>query len=212
MKHGIQIATACIVLVLSGAHAQEKVYEQNFEKAEVGAVPAEMLVLDGAFAVREDSGGRVLELPGAPLDTFGVLFGPTEKEGMRVGARIFGSSQGRRFPVLGVGLNGASPYRLQCSPSKKALELYKGDDVLAAVPFSWESGTWTEFRLQLVKIRDGAWKLSGKAWKQGSAEPADWLLNAELQEEPVAGKASIWGKPYSGTPIRFDDLTVVRLK
>src|SRR2546422_2778071 len=70
------------------------IYENNFEKAEVGKVPEDFLVLEGAFAVKEESGNKFLELPGAPLDTFGLLFGPTESEGMVVSARVYGTAKG----------------------------------------------------------------------------------------------------------------------
>src|SRR6266536_3558957 len=73
------------LLLLMRALAEEKpLYQNNFEKAEIGKVPDEFLVLDGQFAVKEENGNKFLELPGAPLDTFGVLFGPSEKEGRAV--------------------------------------------------------------------------------------------------------------------------------
>lgn len=196
----------------SGGLAQEKAYEMDFQKTEPGKVPDEFLVLDGAFAVKEDQGNRFLELPGAPLETFGTLFGPTEKDGLRVSAKIFGTSKGRRFPVMAVGLNGAVPIRLQITPSKKSLELFKGDDLLTAIPFAWATGTWTELQLQVVKGQGEAWVISGKAWKKGDAEPGSWQINHTLKEEPAAGRASVWGKPFSETPIWFDDLLVTRVK
>lgn len=192
--------------------AQEKLFECDFTKSEVGKVPDEFLVLDGAFAVVEEGTNRFLELPGAPLETFGALFGPTEKDGIQVSARIYGTGKGRRFPVLGVGLNGAVPFRLQVTPSKKALELYRGDDLLVSVPFAWESGSWTKFQLRSVKSKEGEWVLSGKAWRDGTEEPKQWIVTSTSKEEPSAGKASIWGKPYSETPIHFDDLLVTRAK
>src|SRR5438128_2017237 len=95
------------LLVQASRAAEGKVlYENNFEKAELGKVPEDFLVLDGAFAIKEEAGNRFLELPGAPLDTFGLLFGPTESGGMAVSARIFGTAKGRRFPAFAVGLYG----------------------------------------------------------------------------------------------------------
>src|SRR6266705_3685029 len=114
-----------------GAFAQQAklLYENDFEKAALDKVPEDFLVIDGQFAVKEEGGNKFLELPGAPLDTFGVLFGPTEKEGTAVFARIYGTGKGRRYPSFAVGLNGqgTAAYRLQVSPAKKALELFKGD-------------------------------------------------------------------------------------
>src|SRR3954469_14912765 len=124
-------------------------YENNFEKADLNKVPDDMLVLDGAFAVKEEGGNKFLELPGAPLDTFGLLFGPTESAGVGVSARVFGTGKGRRFPTFGVGLNGVSGYKLQVSPGKKLLELLKDQVVIASVPYEWRSGQWLNVRLQI---------------------------------------------------------------
>ena len=183
-------------------------YENNFEAAALDQVPAEMLVLDGGFAVKAEGGNKFLELPGAPLETYGVLFGPSEPSGIAVTARFHGTGKGRRFPTFGVGLNGVGGYRLQVSPGKKLLELYKGDAVIATAPFTWTSDAWTQLRLQSRKTGDGRWKVEGKGWKHGDAEPAAWTISFDTDAELAAGKASIWGAPYSTTPIRFDDLVV----
>ncbi len=184
--------------------------ENDFSKAELNQVPGDFLVLDGQFAVKQDGDNRFLELPGAPLDTFGLLFGPTEKEGLAVSARIFGTSTGRRSPTFAVSLNGVSGYKLQVAPARKALELWKGDRMLASVPFTWASGRWTNLKLQLRKAGDGGWELTGKAWAQGATEPETWTISRLEREEPSPGRPGIWGSPFSGTPIRYDDLKVTR--
>ena len=209
----LKMKTWFLSLLMSGALIAQAadtnpLYENNFDKAEVEKVPDEFLVLDGAFAVKQDGAGRVLELPGAPLDTFGVLFGPTETNGLAVSARIHGTGKGRRFPTFAVGLNGVGGYRLQVSPGKKLLEIFKGDDVLASVPFTWESGAWTQLRLQSRKVKDGEFKVEGKAWKAGGAEPKEWQISQSVTEAVPSGRASVWGNPYAGTPIRYDDLKV----
>jgi hypothetical protein len=80
--------------------------------------------------------------------------------------------------------------------------------VKATVAHEWKSETWTLLRLQVRKIKAGEWKLEGKVWTQGTPEPEAWTISCEEREEPIAGRASVWGNPYSGTPIRFDDLVV----
>jgi hypothetical protein len=190
----------------SSAFAEKTLYENNFESAALDKVPDDFLVLDGDFAVKQSDGNKFLELPGAPLDTFGVLFGPTTNAGARVSARIYGTGKGRRYPGFGVGLNGPSGYKLKASPAKNALEIYKGDDPVASVPFAWKSGTWTMFKLQVRAVSDQLWKVEGKAWSQSEPEPADWTISLEEKTPPHPGRASLWGAPYSGTPIRFDDL------
>lgn len=194
------------------AQEARPLYENNFEKSEIGKVPEEFLVLDGGFAVRQEGDNKFLELPGAPLETFGFLFGSTEKEGVSVAARIYGTAKGRRFPTFAVGLNGVGGFRLQVSPAKKLLELSRGDNVRAGVPYEWASGQWTRLRLQVRKSKEGAWKVEGKAWTEGAVEPAAWTISWDETEEVTAGRASIFGIPFSGTPIRFDDLVVAAAK
>src|SRR5437867_7262273 len=66
-------------------------YQARFETNALDKVPDDLLVLEGAFAVKQEGGNRFLELPGTPLDTFGVLFGPTQGTGLAVMARIQGT-------------------------------------------------------------------------------------------------------------------------
>jgi hypothetical protein len=192
------------------AEDTKPLYENNFEKAQAGSVPDDFLVLDGGFAVQETNGNKFLELPGAPLDTFGVLFGPTEKTDVSVSARINGTKKGRRYPTFAVGLNGQGGFRLQISPGKSALEIYKGDAVVASVPYEWKSGEWTFLSLQVTKSGD-VWKIEGKAWPQGATEPSSQMISFDEKTEPSSGRASIWGSPFSTTPIDFDDLLVKRV-
>ena len=212
MSNVISAGAMVIALTLAGnglamAEDAKPLYQMNFEQAETGKVPEDFLVIEGAFEVKEEGGNKFLELPGAPLDSFGVLFGPTEKSGVSVSARIRSTNHGRRYPAFGVGLNGQSGYRLQVSPGKKALEIYKGDLVVASTPYEWKSGEWTMFRFQIVKAGE-VWKLAGKAWMQGATEPTQAMVSYDEKEEPSPGRASVWGNPFATTPIQFDDLAV----
>ena len=184
-------------------------YQNDFEKAEIGKAPPDLFVLEGAFTVQEESGNKFLELPGAPLDSFTVLFGPTESSNVLVLANILGTAKGRRFPTFGVGLNGGGGFKLQLSPGKKLLEILKDQEVKASANYEWTSGQWTTLRLQVRRLKDGAWKVEGKAWTKGTAEPNEWMLAYEQADEPPAGRASLFGSPFAGTPIRFDDLAVL---
>src|SRR6266850_7518441 len=97
---------SCLLMLLalvcclpsSSLCAQDKLpYQQDFEKAEIGKVPEDFLVLDGGFVVKEEQGNKFLELPGAPLESFAVQFGPAETDNLSVAAVIIGSAKGRRF-------------------------------------------------------------------------------------------------------------------
>lgn len=203
----------CGILVCgTAAFAQSHpLYENNFEKAEAGKAPEDLMVLGGDFVVKSEGTNKFLELPGAPLDSFGVQFGPTEKEDVGVSARILGTTKGRRAPTFGVGLGGVGGWKLQISPGKTALELLKDQESKASAAFEWKSGEWTQLRLQIRKVMDGEWKVEGKAWPQSATEPKEWSISADEKEEPIAGKASVLGSPFAGTPIGFDDLVVEKV-
>jgi hypothetical protein len=192
-----------------GAADPAPTFKEDFSAAAVGSVPDGFLVLDGEFAVREADGNRFLELPGAPLETFGVMFGTGNKENWGVQARIRGSGKGRKFPVFGIGINGLAGYRLYVAPGKKSIELLKGDIVEVSKPFEWSGKAWTRLRLQIRKLSDTEWKVEGKAWEDGTPEPTEWLLSWDEKEKPISGRPAVWGVPYAGTPIQFDDLQIV---
>ncbi len=193
------------------ASASTTIYTNNFAQAEVGKVPDALMVLGGEFVVKGDGTNQFLELPGAPLDSYAVQFGPAEKSAVAVSARVFGTSKGRRAPTFGVGLGGVSGWKLQAAPGKKALELLKDADIKATVNYDWKPGAWTQLRLEIRNIKDGEWKIAGKAWAHGEAEPQVPVISFTETEEPTPGKASILGSPFAGTPIWFDDLKVERL-
>lgn len=209
------LPTVAVVLALASlavvpAQAQAA-YTQDFSKAEVDSQPDDLLILDGQFAVKEADGNRFFELPGAPLESYGFLFGPSAASDVQASARIFSTKQGRKFPTFAVGLNGASGYRLQVSPAKKAIELFKGDTVVTNAPFDWKSGEWTELRISVRKVKDDEFKVEGKVWNVGTEEPKEPAITWAEPKASPAGKAGAWGMPFAGTPIRFDDLKVTKI-
>jgi hypothetical protein len=208
----IMVVSFCCLSVWAADDIGKALYQNDFSKGEVGKLPDEMLLLDGGFAVQEMDGNKVLRLPGAPLETFGVLFGPTEAADLAVSARVHSTKKGRREPAFAIGLNGNAGYKLQISAAKKLVELYKGDDVVAKEPLTWESDSWTILKLQVRKVKEREFSVEGKVWKQGTPEPEKWTVTYTEKSEPIAGRASIWGNPFAGTPIDFDDLTVSALK
>ncbi len=196
----------CLCLGAAGA-----AYVNDFSAAEVGKPPADFAGAGGgAFTVVERDGNKVLELPGEPLDIFGMLFGPQQPPEATVSARIQSESIGRRFPEFGIGLGDIGGYKLMLLPGQKKLELRKGDDAVASadLPQPWESGSWTALRLQVRRVADGRWKVEAKAWPAKEPEPQAWPVSLDASEAPPAGRASLWAIPFSGKPIRFDDLRV----
>jgi hypothetical protein len=192
----------------SPAAAAAVLYVNNFEKAEIGSVPEDLMVLGGEFAVKRDGTNQFLELPGAPLDSFAVQFGPATNSEVAVNARVLGTNKGRRAPTFGVGLGGVSGWKLQVSPGKKALELLKDQEIKATVNYEWEPGVWTQLHLEIRQAKDGQWNVVGKVWRQDEAEPKAASISFVEMEEPVTGRASLLASPFAGTPIWFDELRV----
>ena len=204
-----QTASALLIgLAALTLYAAEPLYQTNFEKTKTGEVPEDFLVLDGDFAVKQEEGNKYLELPGAPLDAFGFMFGPSARHGNEISARMFGTKKGRRYPVFGIALNGVNGYRLQVAPAKRAIELLKGSAVMAKVPFRWGGGEWLRLALRVEQTSAAEWTVSGRVWADGKKAPAKPTITHKETKEPRNGKPSIWGSPYSGTPIRYDDIVV----
>ena len=204
-----QTASALLIgLTALTIYAAEPLYQTNFEKTKTGEVPEDFLVLDGDFAVKQEEGNKYLELPGAPLDAFGFMFGPSARHGNEISARMFGTKKGRRYPVFGIALNGVNGYRLQVAPAKRAIELLKGSAVVANVPFRWGGGEWLRLALRVEQTGAAEWTVSGRVWADGKKAPAKPTITHKETKEPRNGKPSIWGSPYSGTPIRYDDIVV----
>jgi len=204
-----QTASALLIgLAALTTYAAEPLYQTNFEKTKIGEVPDDFLVLDGDFAVKQSNGNKYLELPGAPLDAFGFMFGPSARHGNEISARMFGTKKGRRYPVFGIALNGVNGYRLQVAPAKRAIELLKGSAVVANVPFRWGGGEWLRLALRVEQTSAAEWTVSGRVWADGKKAPAKPTITHKETKEPRNGKPSIWGSPYSGTPIRYDDIVV----
>jgi hypothetical protein len=209
----IFIIVAIIALTSSAQTPADKVlFETDFQSENADSVPEELMILAGEFSVKENGGNKALELPGTPLEDFGALFGPAESDGVAVRARIRSESTKRLAPRFGVGLNGVAGYRLLVVPGQDGLQLLKDQQVVASAPFEWKPGTWTLLHLQVRKISESEWIIEGRAWADGTPEPKDWSISFEVSEAPPAGKASIWGAPYSGKPILFDDLSVISLR
>ena len=215
-RHLARSAAACGALVAAVAlhiplllAAGPADYHNDFSNASPGEAPKDVQTIGGAFTVVEVGGDKAVELPGVPLDISGLLFGPADQGEVDAKARVWAESSGRRFPEFGMGLGDVGGFRLMVLPGQKRVELRHGEDVVKSVELAqpWRSGAWTWMRLRVVAAGAGRWSVEAKAWPEGAAEPQAWQVSHEITEAPAKGRASVWGVPFSGKPIRFDDLT-----
>lgn len=183
-------------------------YFTDFHDLPAGKLPDDLMVLNGDFAVGDDGGKKFIEIPGEPLDTFGVLFGPAEFVAGDISAMAWGKASGKRFPEFGIGSNDTGGIKLWVFASQNRLELRRGDDVIASAPYVWHSGAWTRLRLRVSHTAENRFHLEGKSWNDGTPEPQTWMVGADVSDPLSAGRASLWALPFSGLPIRFTDLRV----
>lgn len=184
------------------------VYQNDFRGPDIGVAPQGIFVLNGEFLTARIEGNGILRLPGDPVGEFGVLFGPRSDENVSVRLRTLARPAGRRMPTFGVGLFGRSGPRLYLKPAALSVQIIRNGIVLATEPFYWKPGSWTWCSMQATEDSHGEWMLEGRVWYDGEAEPDDPAIAASTSGPPREGRASLWGIPYSGTPIDFDDLEV----
>jgi hypothetical protein len=182
-------------------------YKNDFENTAIGKPSDEFMILNGVFNVVQQDKNKCLELDPDPIDGDGLLFGPPGRVTGTVAARIWGSASGKRFPEFGVGANDAGGFKLIVVPARGRIEFRLGDEAVASASYDWKSDTWTRLRLHITAIADGKYAIDGFACPEGAPEPQKPLISTTDTVAPYAGRASVWGMPYSEKPIRFDDLS-----
>jgi len=209
-RNNLALLAALVVLCLAAAASD---YRTDFSHAAPGALPKDLQAVGGSFRVVDVEKNKLLELPGEPLEIGGALFGPAQTGPIEVRARAWGARSGRRFPEFGVGAGDVGGYRLMYLPGQRRVELRKGDEVLKVLDAteSINPDGWIWMRLRLAKGPDGRWFADGTVWPDGaqaSGPVTPQRVNVEMKDPPPPGRPSVWGIPFSGKPIRFDDLSV----
>ena len=195
-------------LLAHSLQAEELV--EDFEKAELGEIGDQFMVIDGEFEVIQQEDNKVLKLPSDPLIECGLLFAKSTRSATTVEGRVYAEKRGRRsFPRFALGAHGVSGYKIRVVPAQKRVELVFQDEVIANAPFTWKSGEWCSLRLELSKDGDTP-KLQAWAWMNNNGDtkaPKDPILTHTGEAGTRSqGKPSVWGTPYSGKDILFDDL------
>ena len=113
------------------------------------------------------------------------------------------------MPAFAAGLGGMNGYRVRLNAAARNLQLLRGEETLVTVPHVWQDGTWTNLRFRAEPKGEASAVVSAKVWSADSKEPADWTIVHKDSEPYAGGKCTLWGLPYAGTEILFDDLKVL---
>ncbi len=180
----------------------------DFEKLAVGEVPAEFMVIDGAWTIGDDGGNKVAQLQSEPVADGALLVGASIKGSGTVSAKVKAGKSRRAFPRFGVGLHGVSGTKVRVVPAQKAVELVQGEnDIFATVPFdTWKEDAWWRIELT-VNEKEGSWTAEARLWPDGEKRPELPQVTGKMPNAGAQGKASLIGTPYAGKPILFDDVT-----
>jgi hypothetical protein len=197
------------LLAQDPAPAAPEAIKEDFQKLNLGALPDELMVVDGAFSIVADGENKLLEIGTEPLTEGAVLLGKSIKNGGTMKAKIKASSKRRSFPRFGVGLGGTSGFRLRVTPADKAVEIVKEDERVAKADFAWKSDAWcwVELKVTLSETK-GSWIVEGRVWEDGQPRPEAPSVTTTSTNAPPNGKASLWGAPFSLVPIQFDEVEV----
>ena len=212
MKIGfIYFFASALALPVLADEKKTSVYQQDFENVKVGEAPEAVMEIEGAFTVVEEDGKKFLRVGVEPLAENGIVLGPSMKAGGTVEAKIRSFKKRRSYPRFGVGLHGISGYRLRVVPSSKKVELLRNEEVVVEKEFMWKPDTWTNLKLEIKQSGD-KWSIRAWVWPVAEGDegkqPKQATLEHSDEEPPGQGKASLWGTPYSGRPVDFDDVKV----
>ncbi|MDG1326355.1 MAG: hypothetical protein P8P49_11360 [Opitutales bacterium] len=185
-------------------------FSESFSNISTGEEPENMFILDGEFLVQRNEGNKVLELAGSPVGDFGFLFGSRIKDkAMELQFSFHSTRQGRRYPAIAAGIGGMRGYRFRWNASARKILLFRDEVLLVEKIISWESSTWWQIRFQVLPHLEGKNLIRLKLWQKGNQEPQDWFIEHEDQFSFKGGKCVLWGFPYAGNAIHFDDLNIL---
>lgn len=173
-----------------------------------GEPPKEVFIVDGTIKIGARDGNKAIVIDPNPVTDASAQLAVSASGNASIEARILALKRGRSTPRFGVSVHGMSGHRLIVNPAKKSLDLVKGDQTLATVPFAWTSEVWVKVKLEAKKAAGDAWDISGKAWPADAAEPAKPLIKHEEKNLKGQGKCAIWATPFSGEPVFFDDIKI----
>ena len=182
---------------------------EDFSEVEIGSEPETLFILDGEFSVSSEKGNSILSIPGSPVGEFGFLFGPRiRNKPMELEFTFKSNNQGRRYPSFAAGLGGVRGFRVRVNPAAGKVVLFHDDEPLNEVRFNWKSGEWYHLRIQAIPLNQDASQLKFKLWQASESEPLEWIMDFKAEIEFEGGKCAVWGYPYSGLPIYFDNIKI----
>ncbi len=183
-------------------------FQINAEEWPEGDPPKEVFVVDGTIKIGAKDGNKAIMVDPSPITDASAQLAVSAAGESVIQAKVFATKRGRSSPRFGVSVHGMSGYRLWVNPNKKLIELVKGDETAASVPYTWKADSWVHVKLEARKVGEKDWSITGKVWDADATEPAEPLIKHTDKGLKGQGKAAVWATPYSDTPLYFDDIVI----
>jgi len=194
-----------------GAQAEEPAL--LFASRNAGALFAP---ITGSWRFYDNEGINIIRLTPQPVRECRLEMGPKLRgPGYSISAKTQAKAKSRLFPKMGVGLYGANGLCLLLAPGHQRLELVQYGETIAQDPLTaWKEEIWWTLELR-VTPQDRHGKIEARAWPSDAPRPEKAALEREMALEmlplPLSGRAFVTASPYSGLPVYFDEVVVLKI-
>jgi outer membrane protein assembly factor BamB len=184
-------------------------WSETFESYAANALPATWVNTTLKFAVRDQSGNKVLAKlteGSSLLSRARAYMGPSDWSNYTVEADVNATTKRRQQGDAGVI---AQRYVLTLYGNSQMLHLEPWQPEIVrtkSMPFAWKPDTWYRLKLEVANLPDGTTRARGKAWPANEAEPGAWMIE---RIDPIPNRQGAPGVFGNGlAELYFDNIKV----
>lgn len=133
--------------------------------------------------------------------------GQTDLSNYTIQSDVMGMIKDEKMPDIGLI---AQRYTIDMMGASQQLQIRTWPPQLRmaqTIPFTWEPKVWYTLKLK-ASVENGKAVLRGKAWKRGTPEPEEWMVEAVDDSPNLIGSPGLFGNAKDAE-IFYDNLTVV---
>jgi outer membrane protein assembly factor BamB len=184
-------------------------WSETFESYAANALPATWVNTTLKFAVRDQSGNKVLAKlteGSSLLSRARAYMGPSDWSNYTVEADVNATTKRRQQGDAGVI---AQRYVLTLYGNSQMLHLEPWQPEIVrtkSMPFAWKPDTWYRLKLEVANLPDGTTRARGKAWPANEPEPSAWMIE---RIDPIPNRQGAPGVFGNGlAELYFDNIKV----
>ena len=184
-------------------------WSETFDSMAVNTVPPGWNNMTLKFAVREQTGNKVLAKlteGSSLLSRSRAYMGPSTWSNYTIEGDVFATTKRRQQGDAGVI---AQRYVLTLYGNSQMLHIEPWQpetERTKSMPFAWKPDTWYRLKLQVENLPDGKTRARGKAWAVSEPEPAAWMIERIDPIPNRQGAPGIFGNGLA--ELYFDNIKV----